>query len=185
MLRINVDVDNTINNFLESFLELFNSISGRNVQYADIKEYSLEDSLGIPNRTLQLLFFKNNAFYKTLTPLFSSGYVIEKLVRCGHDVMFVTAIDYDVVQSRIEFLKKHFPFMDVNKSLIVTSDKCSIPADIVIDDNPEHLQDNPGCSTYIKYFQPWNKDYTNKNVIPCRDWQEIDLYFIHSGVYNK
>ena len=183
-MTVNVDVDNTVNNFLEMFLLLFNSISGRNINYEDVTDYSLSKITGVPNKTLETLFFKNNSFYKTLQPLQGSAYVLEELVRNGHDVRFVTSIDYDVVQSRISFLNKHFPFINLNKSLFITSDKCSVPSDIVIDDNPEHLVPVDPTCTYIKFRQPWNKDIKD-GVITCNDWYDVYSYLNQIGILRK
>lgn len=178
-LKINIDVDNTINNFLESFLKLLNSVGIRDISYKDIKDYSLEKSTGIPHKTLETLFFRNNAFYQTLKPLENCVETIKELVECDNDVRFVTSIYYDVVQSRIDFIRKYFPFIDTDTQLIITHDKESIYADIIIEDCLNNLKNvNKDCH-YIVFSQPWNVDTLPAIGYPvateCKDW-----YAVHS-----
>ena len=176
-MKINIDVDNTINNFLESFLKLLNSVSGRNISYKDITDYSLEKSTGIPHKTLEALFFRNNTFYQTLKPLENCVETIKELVEYGNDVRFVTSIYYEVVQSRIDFIRKYFPFIDPDTQLIITHDKESIYADIIIEDCLNNLKNvNKDCR-YIVFSQPWNVDKLPAIGYPiateCKDWFDV------------
>ena len=66
---INVDIDNTVNDFIEKFVTFVNGYAGRNLTPADMTIYKLEESTGIPDDILSILFFKNNAWYETLEPL--------------------------------------------------------------------------------------------------------------------
>lgn len=181
----NVDVDNTINNFIHQFIFFYNNISGKDIKYEKMTDYDLT-SLGIDRYTLETLFFKNNRFYETLVPEVGSVSTVKGLVQKGHTVKFVTSIDYDVVQSRIDFIAKYFPNVDVNRSLIVTNDKNKIFADFVIDDLPLNVKGNvnDNCK-YILIKRPWNeKEYDEIYSIPmheincycCENW--LDIYDI-------
>lgn len=166
-MRINIDVDNTINDFIYKFIYYLNGIqnSGDKLKVEDLTENLSKESLDI-------LFFKNNAFHSMLDPLCGSVEVIRMLQEAGHIVKFVTCISYDVIKSRIEFFKKHFPFVDVDKQLIITNDKTSVYADIVIDDHIPHLTNiNRNCK-FIIFDQPWNQDYTFADY-RVKDWCEV------------
>lgn len=178
----NIDVDNTINNFVHEFIFLYNNITGRNIEYKNMTDYDLT-SLDIDNYTLETLFLKNNRFYETLVPKVGSVSTIKKLIVKEHIVKFVTSIHYNVIQARIDFIAKYFPAVDVNKSLIVTDDKHKIYADFVIDDLPSNVTENVNSScNYILIKQPWNTEQYNqiKNkplketcCYCCKDWFEI------------
>ena len=89
-----------------------------------------------------------------------------------HEVKFVTSIDYDVIDSRIEFVQKYFPFIDINRQLLVTNDKHSIYAEMVIDDYVKNMDNvNPDC-TFLLFKQPWNKLYDTK-AIRVSSWYDI------------
>lgn len=173
-MQVNIDVDNTINDFIYKFVHYLNGIqnSSDKLKVADLTEYDICTSTNLSAESLNILFFKNNAFHSTLDPLCGSIEVIRMLQEAGHIVKFVTSISYDVIKSRIEFFKKHFPFVDVDSQLIATHDKTSIYADIVIDDHIPHLTNiNHDCK-FIIFDQPWNKDYKLADY-RVHDWCEV------------
>lgn len=179
-LTINIDIDNTINDFISKFIEMYNKISNRNLFIYDVTDYDLSKVTGVPRDALVNLFFKNSQFYSMLNPLPWTYDVINKLCLNGHDVRFVTSINYEVIQPRIDFIKNSYPFIDPDKALIVTDNKNSIWADIVIDDLPSHFNNRNSYCKYILFNQPWNF-VTNENPNACRyrrcnDWQAINDY---------
>ena len=180
---INIDIDNTINDFIETFIYFHNKISEKYLRYEDITEYDLEVLTGIPRLTLETLFFKNDAFYEHLVPVENAQKVVKLLHKNGHNIRFVTAADYDVVNVRVNFVRTYFPFIDINKSLIVTSDKHHVWADLVIDDNPEHLTNvNTNCE-FILYDKPWNRNFSSLNR--CCNWHDVEKWLIADGYILK
>lgn len=165
---ISIDIDNTVNDFIFQFVSCLNGLYTKEdykmFVIDDMKDYRLSKCTGISDHILETLFFKNNEFYKTMSPLIGSTKIIRNMVSNWHCIRFVTSINYEVVQSRIEFIRQHFPFIDVDKQLIVTNDKSSISADILIDDCPYHIgrNVNPECR-YVVYDQPWNRDIVCQN----------------------
>lgn len=170
----NIDIDNTVNDFLTKFVLHINAI-GANIDYDSICEYNLHKATGIPQNTLEALFYRNNYFYKSLVPLDGSINTIRDLISDGHVVRFVTAITYDVITARVEFIQKYFPFVDPNKSLIVTDHKESIYADVVIDDCANNMRNiNPDCK-FILFNHAWNQFFEVDGVdhFRCYSWHDI------------
>lgn len=189
----NIDIDNTVNDFIQTFIVYINRLSGRNIQYDDITFYDLTN-LGYDRKTLETMFFKNNQFFHSMKPLEKSQDTINGLIDAGHDVRFVTAIDYEVIQARLDFVHNYFPKINTSKSLIVTNDKKSIFGDFVIDDLPSNLNNiNRNCK-YILFKQPWNIDnydtiqklpYNKTNTSCCSNWHDIYNLFKAFGLFNK
>lgn len=200
---INIDIDNTVNDFIEKFVFYLNGVQSRlepisytfynpspEINTEDITNYRLKISTGVSDEVLETLFFRNNAFYETLEPLENAVETIKELVERGNTVRFVTAIRYDVVQARIDFIKKYFPFIDPDTQLIVTNNKEAIYADIVIDDCLDNLKNvNKDCR-YIVFSQPWNK---NVHAIPvvgypivlkCSNWYEVHSTLRRLGAFR-
>ena len=179
-LTINVDIDNTVNNFIEHFVTLYNRVADRSLFRCDVTDYDLCKVTGIDRDTLTTLFFKNNSFYEQLEPLPYTHDVLSKLYSKGHDLRFVTSINYEVIQPRLYFIRENYPFIDPDKALIVTDNKNSIWADIVIDDLPTHFNNRNNYCKYILFNQPWNYVINeNPNVCKyrrCKDWGEIHNY---------
>lgn len=189
MASINIDIDNTVNDFLDKFCIYLNSLQlGKTwCRWTDFTDYNISNVTGIDNNTLEIMFFRNNSFYEQLEPLAKCQQVIKRLYEEGHTIRFVTSIRYDVIQARIDFIKKFFPYIDTNTNLIVTNDKSSIYADIVVDDYENNFNNvNPNCY-FIVFDQPWNKDMelTNLSGSRAKNWEDVDLLikrFIHRKV---
>jgi 5'(3')-deoxyribonucleotidase len=170
---INIDIDNTVNDFLDKFVFYLNCV-GHSIKKQNISEYNLSKATGIDEPILSCLFFGNNNFYKQMLPLEGSVECINKLWELGHEIRFVTAITYEVISARIEFIKEFFPFIDPDRSLIVTNNKKSVYADIVIDDYLENLSNiNKDCR-FILFDQPWNHEVSKtRPYTRCSSWDSI------------
>lgn len=182
-MLINIDIDNTVNDFIDKFLVLYNRISNKNIQKKDVLNYDLT-SLGTDRPTLETLFFKNSAFHEQLEPVDGAVDVIKMLHDFGHKIKFVTSINYGVVQPRVNFVKHYFPFIDEDESLLVTSGKRWIWSDIVIDDHIDNLVNvNPDCK-FIVYSQPWNTNITieddNTKGFRASSWYDILDWCVHN-----
>ena len=179
---INIDIDNTVNDFLDKFVFYLNGI-GYKIKKQDIYEYDLSKATNIKEQVLSCLFFGNNNFYKQLLPLENSVECIKKLWDSGHEIRFVTAITYEVISARIDFIKEFFPFIDPDKSLIVTNNKRSVYADLVIDDYLNNLSNiNKNCK-FILFDQPWNQETERtKPYMRCSSWIGI-LWGIENGAF--
>ena len=180
-VSINIDIDNTVNNFIQEFTRLVNGMnknklhSDKKFSVSDIDCYFLQDATGIQDDVLQTLFFRNDEFYRQLKPLPDCVRVIKNLVCAGHDVKFVSAVNYEAIQSRLDFVREHFPFMDVDRSLIITNDKSSILADIVIDDCLANIGNNKNsCCSYIVFDQAWNKAIDANTCTRAKSWAEVE-----------
>ncbi len=170
-MKINIDINNTIDDFVPVFIQYLNSL-GVEKTVETITWYDLQKSTGIDRHTLSCLFFKNPEFYKKLSPLtYSTGSIFA--LSQQNEIKFVTAVPYEVVDAEIEFLRKYFSHIDPHKSLIVTNDKHSIYADIVIDDYVNNLTNiNPNCK-YIIFDQPWNRYYKADNCYRAHTWKDV------------
>jgi 5'-nucleotidase len=185
---INIDIDNTVNNFARKVIDTYNKLYNDSVSYEDVTSYDFLQLSKIPFECLEELFFKNDHFYEELEPIQDSVEQIECLVDNGHNVKFVSAADYSIVKSRVDFIKRYFPYLDVNDSLILTRDKHNMWADVVVDDYPKNLTNiNWGCK-FILFDAPWNRHIdtdawvTNaknlNNCARCSTWESVvDVIF--------
>ena len=183
---INIDIDNTVNNFIEIFCTYYNAIRGnkcKKINVEDITYYDLT-KLGVSRDVLETLFFKNNSFFEKLEPLTGSVYTINELINRGFDVRFVTAIDYEVIQARLDFIHKYFPKVNTSKSLIVTNNKNSIYADFVIDDLEANLRNVDDKCVYFVKSQKWNSDVepVENKIYRFDDWRDLQIILAEHGL---
>lgn len=187
---INIDIDNTVNDFVDKFVYYFNGIQDENhkIKPEDIKQYDISKALSVPVDILDVLFFKNDRFHSTLIPLPNAISVITRLNQKGHTVRFVSSIDYNVIQSRLGFIKEFFPFINPHEQLFITTDKSSIYADIVIDDHFRNLENiNKDCK-FLLFSQPWNDAncsddrFAKLTYVRVKTWIDIENILTDWGV---
>lgn len=181
----NIDIDNTINDFILKFCIYYNGICSKRkkIGIEDISNYDLT-KLGVSRDVLETLFFKNNSFFEKLEPLVGSVCTINDLIDSGFEVRFVTAIDYEVIQARLDFIHKYFPKINTSKSLIVTNDKNSIYADFVIDDLEANLHNvNDKCVYFVK-SQKWNDNVESveNKIYRFDDWRDLQGILAEHGL---
>ena len=180
---VNVDVDNTVNNFAKKVISMYNKLYDDSVEYEDVTSYEFYQLPKISHECLQELFFKNDHFYEELQPIPDSVYQIERLVNNGHKVKFVSAADYRIVKSRIDFIERYFPYLDVNDSLILTKDKHNLWADVVVDDYPKNLTNVNHFCKFILFDAPWNRHISTDDWVingvaldrcaRCSSWEQV------------
>ena len=177
---INIDIDNTINDFLPYFLLKLNDLRIGNSKVFTEESFTDYDICKITNitpTTLETMFFHNNEFYNSLLPLFNSVNCIQRLHEDGNIIKFVTSRDYEVLPATIRFIEVFFPFLDVNECLIFTKQKELLWADVVIDDCLYNLVNvNPQCLFMLKNCS-WNKNTTRCNFTRFDDWNEFPYIF--------
>lgn len=177
---INIDIDNTLNNFLPYFLIKLNDLrinSKRVFVEDDFTDYDICKVTNIQPNTLETMFFHNNEFYDNLLPLFNSVNCIQQLHEEGNIIKFVTSRDYEVLPSTIRFVDTFFPFLDVNDCLVFSKQKELLWADVVIDDCLCYLINvNPECVFMLKNC-PWNKHTSRCNFTRFDDWSEFPNIF--------
>ena len=189
---INVDIDNTVNDFAQKVISVYNKLYNESIQYDDVVDYDFKQLTKIPRSCLEELFFQNDHFFEELEPIQDSVNQIQRLVNDGHKIKFVSAADYSIVKSRVDFVKKYFPYLDVNDSLILTKDKQFLWADFVIDDCPKNLKNvNRNCR-FILFDSPWNRHIRAEDwvanprnldkYVRCSNWEQVVDVIFHEEI---
>lgn len=125
-------------------------------------------------------FWRKDDLYDNLTPLEHSQEVLEKYSdEC--DLVFVSALKGDHHKSKVNFCKKHFPFM---KGFIGTKEKYHVVRndDILIDDRMSNFYDGDGnpikCHKILFGCGYSQQDCIGKTEIKdihyCGDWYEVE-----------
>ena len=169
---ISIDIDNTVNNFIDFFIENLKGIIP-SFKLSDFTDYDIAKVTNIDRSILSTLFFENNRFSEQLCPLPDCQHAINYLHYSGHNIQFVTSRSYKLINATISFMSKYFSFLNIDDSLILTQKKENVWADVVIDDYlPNLCNCNPNCKFILK-DQPWNKDTVRKDFIRFSNWKNI------------
>ena len=172
-MRILVDMDDTIEQLLQAWLDGLNRQYGRNVAYDDIMDWDLTKAY--PGLSFQEVYGVplQPGFWKTVKPIPGAAEGLKKLMDDGHEVFIVTATPYQSVQEKMgDLLFHYFPFLKWDQ-LIITFRKQMIKGDVMIDDGVHNLEGGD----YVKILMsaPHNLSYDAEanGMIRVRNWTEI------------
>lgn len=172
-LTILIDMDDTIENLLECWVNELNRVYGTNVKYDEVFAWDMSEVFPTLTKTEIYAPLHNSNFWSKIQPLPGSVEYVKRLIDDGHNVYIVTTSHYTDIKNKIEnVLTKHFPFISW-KNVIITSRKQLINGDILIDDGVHNLEGGE----YIKFLMdaPHNRSYdAEKNgMLRVYDWKEI------------
>lgn len=175
-LRILVDMDDTIENLSEAWVEYLNNEHGTDVKHRDITSWQMSDFF--PELTAEQVYapLYKEEFWKTLRPLNDSVKVLNRLVKAGHEVYIVTASDYRTIKMKMEHvLFKYFPFLSWD-NVVVTNNKQIVQGDVLIDDGVHNLE-NSNCVRFLM-DAPHNREYDEKanRMLRVSSWLVIEIY---------
>lgn len=172
-LTILIDMDDTIEDLLECWVNELNRVYGTNVKYDEVFAWDMSKVFPTLTKTEIYAPLHNSNFWSKIHPLPGSVEYVKRLIDDGHNVYIVTTSHYTDIKNKIEnVLAKHFPFISW-KNVIITSRKQLINGDILIDDGVHNLEGGK----YIKFLMdaPHNRSYdAEKNgMLRVYDWKEI------------
>ncbi len=144
-------------------------------------EYNLGEYFFLPTSCDAMAYWRYDDIYDENTsrtrfdinPVGGSQEVLENLHNLGYEIVFVSQVEGDHHKSKVEWVKRHFPFMS---GFLATKEKQYVMSKIFIDDRNKHLVDN--LSPYrIKFNTPYIQDVElddNELFLISDDWYEIE-----------
>ncbi len=179
-----LDLDDTLNQLLPTWLKFYNHDYKDNLQLEDIKTWDIynyvKPSCG-----------KKIYEYLLLPDLFRDlgiqphAYEVTKWLQQYVNIYIVTAYIDKTCVDKVVWMKKHLPHIDT-KNIVFCNDKSLLKAQYIIDDGAHNILDyhktNP-CGLPIIFDKPWNRDLKNK-FIRVKDWLELKEVFEEIFVQN-
>ncbi len=141
------------------------------------KSFFMEDCVGIENRLEAQMLMHSQSFFLNLPPMKGAISALNEMVDAGLKVLIVTdpiVISSFCLQEKIQWIRSYLGQEWVGR-LIVTSDKTSVKADLLIDDLPFDLYAPGGKHTMaswkrILFDQPYNRKSGHTSRL--NDWSE-------------
>lgn len=173
METILIDMDDTIENLCEAWVEWLNSKYGLDVKVTDITEWDMTKFF--PSLTPDEIYepLKNDEFWCTVQPKADAQKYIKRLQDDGYKVLICTTSNYHSFKSKMEnCLFKHFPFISYDQ-VIVTHHKHLIKGDYLIDDGIHNFEG--GDFKKILFTTPANRNINvyGTDIVRVKDWEEI------------
>lgn len=170
-LTILVDMDDTIEQLLDAWVNYINKKYNLDVKLDDIHEFDL--SVAFPTLTIEQIrdVLMEENLWKTVKPMPNAGTVMQMLIDEGHDIYIVTNSYYKTLPMKLDLvLFKYFPFINC-RNVIIASKKQMIIGDVLIDDYQNNLIG--GNYEKILITAPHNRDFVSDDVIRVDNWMEI------------
>lgn len=170
---IQCDVDNVLNNLIETTVMLFNNTYNKEYKSEDITTYDLSQCIDPDDAKRMKQLFNDPDLWNIVRPIKKSQESIKKLINDGHDVYLVTNNNPHTFGAKYDWIKYYFPFVNDN-NIVCMRNKWMFNCDVMIEDCYENLIAKPFYSRILVDY-PWNqsnKDYIY-DIYRCTDWDEI------------
>ena len=167
------DVDDVICNLQEVVIDLFNKRFGSNYSVDSFTDYDVMNVLPTQDGIVMRDMYGEVGLYNKVKPIARSKECLQKLINMGHQVYLVTAAVPKTYGEKVDFIKRHFPFID-ESHIVCMKHKWMFKCDVMIDDNLQNLLAKPYYHR-ILVDRPWNqsnKDYVY-DIHRCTNWDDI------------
>lgn len=172
-MTILVDMDDTIEQLLKSWVARANEKFGRNVTLDEITDWNVAvPYTGISKKDIYNVTCEPG-FWKTVEPMPGAADALRHFLHEGHEVYIVTATEPEHVDEKMNgLLFRYFPFLSWNQ-VIITSRKQMIRGDVLIDDGVHNLEG--GAYQKILFSAPHNRGYDAEanGMIRVHTWDEV------------
>ena len=184
-MRIAIDIDDVIVEFVRGYLEFYNKIHDTRFKIEEMYSYNLEYPLNTTEeKVIEIMFefFETSAF-DNLEFVEGVGELVSELSK-NHEVFFITARSPRIKEKTRSFLEKHFP--DISMNILHSGDyygERKTKAEICLDQGIKFLmEDNKiyalDCAKKgVKVFlleKPWNKNHEeHPNIIKISHLKEV------------
>lgn len=169
-MKILIDMDDTIEKLLPTWLHYLNSFHKLHVEEDDIEDWDMRKAF--PELTEEQIFYPLtiDLFWTQVQPKKDAQIYVEKLIKDGHEVYIVTNSNYYSLKSKMEnCLFKWFPYLSW-KNVIVTHNKQMIIGDVLVDDAPHNLIG--GRYKKLLMSAPHNRHFetTGTGIVRVSNW---------------
>lgn len=167
-----VDMDDTIENLTEAWINYANKRFGTAVNAADVTTWDPSEAFPTVSHEEMYALLLEDELYETVKPFEDAAHYLQKLISDGHEVFIVTNSPYQVMKAKMEkVLFRHFPFIDW-KHVIITGSKPLIKGDVLIDDGVHNLLG--GDYAKLLFTAPHNRsfDAEGNGMVRVNCWEE-------------
>lgn len=168
-----VDVDLTVVDTLSDWVTWYNRETGHILEDSDLTNFKWDVGKLMKKHESPETYWKNPSLYDSLKPIKNSVEVLQEFKE-KFDIIFVSSCFAGHVESKINFIRKYFPF---NKGFISTHEKKYVYCDIIIDDysyNLDCIKEFNNTINTIQYKTILNQDEINTHF--KMNWEDISLF---------
>lgn len=168
-LRIFLDADEVLVDFITPLLEKYNHTYSTSFKIEDVLDWDL-NKIALEGTNFDI-FIDEEDFFSNLKPYPDSFDILKKLIEDGHDVFIATAGKEETYKGKMNCFKKYFPFMDPSQIVLIKR-KDILYGDILLDDAPHNISTTI-CKNPIIMDKPWNRHLKGPRVKSLTEFYEV------------
>lgn len=174
-LTILIDMDDTLENLCEVWVNQLSALFGVGVTVDDIHQWDMTKAFPMLNKQEIYWPLRSEALWENVKPLPGAVEAVKNLKADGHRVVIVTAATADSAGPKLKrCLFKYFPVK--MEDVIIANQKGLIQGDVMIDDGPHNLLEFSG--ERVLFTAPHNRLYNEQkdNMTRVNNWTEAYEY---------
>lgn len=172
-MTILVDMDDTIEQLLKTWVQRANEKYRRNVSLDEITDWNVAAPYpGVTKKEIYGVTYEPG-FWRAVEPMPGAAEALKHFMEEGHEVYIVTATEIEHVEEKMKgLLFRYFPFLSWEQ-VIITCRKQMIRGDVLIDDGIHNLEG--GEYKKILFTAPHNRFYDAEanGMIRVHTWDEV------------
>ena len=160
-LRVLLDVDGVVANFVESFLREVEAVTGASFSHDDVTQYDLCKALGLSRRDEAAVYDRvGRAGWASRLSLYDGAREGVLALREASDLYFVTAPVWAAPTwafDRSAWIRRHFGVR--HDRVVFTAAKHLVAGDVFVDDKPEAIEAwrrEHSRGRAVLWARPWN-----------------------------
>lgn len=170
-----IDLDDTISDFVSSWLKYYNYKSGDNLSKDKITDWNISKFV-LPKWKKKIYDLANEkCIYEQPTIKDGSQEIIEWLLTKANVYIITAYLYYSAIEPKVEWIKTNLPFFPV-ENIIFSNHKNIFNIDYLIDDKYENVNNFNGCGILFQNDTPWNQKHTD-HWPTVHNWQEVKEFF--------
>ena len=183
-MKIAIDIDEVVIEFVESYMEFVRSKGYRDVSYESVFSYELWDILGITKELVfELLAEYYESRYVEKRNLIEGAKVGVEFLRDNHDVVFITARPKYMIKETRDFIFEEFGILgdriffsgDVLGEGRSKDEICrGLGIGLIIEDSEaDSLRYAKNGLKVLLLDKPWNRNIRHENIVRCFGWDDV------------
>ena len=177
-MTLKVDMDETLCYLLKDWADSYNqSVDDDFLDISKVTEWNLFQYTKHPNLLATLLGRKH--LFENLKPIENACDILEDLLQY-YDIVIVSDAggNINIMEGKINWIKKHLPFIDIQRDVFFTKAKNKVEADIIIDDGPFILEAKERTKLLMDRAHNRGLEYQENNDLHrVYNWEQI-YYFL-------
>ena len=173
-MRLLIDMDGVCADLVSHWVTLLNRYHGETLQKEDVTDWHIHKITEQTTRKEVEAFLADPGFFLHLEPIPGAIETLRRLIRDGHDLVFVTHCKEGHGDKR-KWLERHLPGFPM-RSVIFAERKELVSGDVLLDDGVHNLRDwqkhNPS-GIAVCFDAPYNQHWQGERVTNWEAFYEL------------